>query len=75
MLVAFSADGPEDYYDSKMKLSIISLSYIYFRTIKFGGRGEFRWLNLKSKNCAKLGSVVGVWFEVIKSEVQNNVLI
>ena len=42
MLVAFSADGPEDYYDSKMKLSIISLSYIYFRTIKFGGRGEFR---------------------------------
>ena len=74
MLVAFSADGPEDYYDSKMKLSISSLSYIYFRTIKWL-LGEFRWLNLKSKNCAKLGSVVGVWFEVIKSEVQNNVLI
>ena len=42
MLVGFNADEPEDYYDSKMKLSVISLIYIYFRTIKFGGRGEFR---------------------------------
>ena len=66
MLVGFNADEPEDYYDSKMKLSIILLSYIYFRTIKFGGRDEFRWLNLKSKNCADLGGRMGmIWCDQI----------
>ena len=44
-LIGFNVDKPEDYYDSKIKLSIISLSYINSRnyicdTIKASGRSR-----------------------------------